>query len=75
MLSDHGFCSFRRGVNLNSWLRENGYLALRGEDIDWSRTRAYTFGLGGFYLNLRGREASGIVAPEDADALKAELIG
>src|SRR5262249_36821955 len=29
VLSDHGFCSFRRGVNLNAWLRENGYLALK----------------------------------------------
>ncbi len=83
VLSDHGFCSFRRGVNLNSWLLRNGYLSLSGdrqesgeyfEGIDWSRTRAYTFGLGGLYLNLRGREAQGIVDPEDADRLKAELI-
>lgn len=73
VLSDHGFCSFRRGVNLNSWLHENGYLAMLGEEIDWSRTRAYTFGLGGLYLNLRGREARGIVAPEDAGALTKEL--
>jgi predicted AlkP superfamily phosphohydrolase/phosphomutase len=83
VLSDHGFCSFRRGVNINSWLRRNGYLALQGDreesgeyldGIDWSRTRAYTFGLGGLYLNLRGREAGGIVDPQDAPALKAELI-
>ena len=26
VLSDHGFCAFRRGVNLNTWLLENGYL-------------------------------------------------
>jgi predicted AlkP superfamily phosphohydrolase/phosphomutase len=83
VLSDHGFCSFRRGVNLNSWLRRNGYLALQDdreesgeyfEGIDWARTRAYTFGLGGLYLNLRGREAQGIVDREGAAALKAELI-
>ena len=30
--------------------------------------------MGGLYLNLRGREAQGIVDPRDADALKAELI-
>ncbi len=29
VLSDHGFCAFRRGVNLNSWLRANGYLVLQ----------------------------------------------
>jgi predicted AlkP superfamily phosphohydrolase/phosphomutase len=83
VLSDHGFCSFRRGVNLNSWLQRNGYLALRGdgeesgqyfEGIDWSRSRAYTFGLGGLYINQRGREAGGIVDPEHAPALQAELI-
>ncbi|MCK7480626.1 MAG: alkaline phosphatase family protein [Candidatus Moduliflexus flocculans] len=28
VMSDHGFKSFRRGVNLNSWLRQNGYLTL-----------------------------------------------
>jgi len=84
VLSDHGFCSFRRGVNLNAWLHQNGYLALEpgrtesGEyflGVDWSRTSAYTFGLGGVYLNLRGREARGIVASEDAAGLEAELIG
>jgi len=83
VLSDHGFCSFRRGVNLNSWLLGNGYLALKDdaeesgeyfEGIDWPRTRAYTFGLGGLYLNLCGREAQGIVDPRDASSLKAELI-
>lgn len=80
VLSDHGFCAFRRGVNLNSWLLLNGYLTLRSESgeyfegIDWLKTRAYTFGLGGLYLNLRGREAQGIVEPQDAAALKAELI-
>jgi predicted AlkP superfamily phosphohydrolase/phosphomutase len=83
VLSDHGFCAFRRGVNLNSWLLREGYLALDGgrtssgeylEGIDWSRTRAYTFGLGGVYLNLRGREAQGIVTTEEAGALKDELV-
>jgi len=83
VLSDHGFCSFQRGVNLNSWLRDNGYLALLEErsesgdyfeGIDWDRTRAYTFGLSGIYLNLQGREAHGIVPKNEAAALKAELI-
>jgi len=85
IMSDHGFKSFRRGVNLNSWLLRNGYLSLKegktgsGEwfsDVDWDRTRAYGLGLGGLYLNLRGREAKGVVAPgEEARRLKAELSG
>ena len=85
VMSDHGFKSFRRGVNVNSWLWKNGYLALKdgktasGEwfkDVDWDRTKAYGLGLGGIYLNLKGREAKGIVAPgAEAEALKDELVG
>jgi predicted AlkP superfamily phosphohydrolase/phosphomutase len=77
--SDHGFQSFRRGLNLNNWLAEKGYLATREitkKDqggylafVDWSRTRAYAVGLGTIYLNLRGRERDGIVDPADAPAL------
>jgi predicted AlkP superfamily phosphohydrolase/phosphomutase len=82
VVSDHGFKSFSRCVNLNAWLHQNGYLALKDdkaesgdwfEDVDWSRTRAYTMGLNGLYLNLKGRERQGIVAPEQAEALRAEL--
>jgi len=83
VMSDHGFKSFRRGVNLNSWLHRNGYLALTpgkaesGEwfkDVDWTKTKAYALGLGGLYLNLEGREAHGVVDPgAEAVALKAEL--
>jgi predicted AlkP superfamily phosphohydrolase/phosphomutase len=82
--SDHGFTSFRRGINLNAWLLEEGYLHLKPgadgssewlRDVDWSRTRAYALGLAGMYLNLRGRESEGIVEPgEEAEALKAEII-
>ncbi len=83
VLSDHGFCAFRRGVNLNSWLHQNGYLALKPdaeagsffEGVDWSKTRAYALGLGGMYMNIQGREAHGIVAPgKEADALRREII-
>lgn len=84
VLSDHGFTSFKRGVNLNSWLHQNGYLALKegatGEtvyfgDVDWSRTRAYALGLGGMYLNMRGREAQGTVVPgSEAKQLRQEII-
>ncbi|MCC7262162.1 MAG: alkaline phosphatase family protein [Candidatus Latescibacteria bacterium] len=85
VISDHGFCNFRRGVNLNTWLHANGYLALKegasrsGEwfaQVDWSRTRAFALGLSGIYLNRQGREAQGVVAAgEELAQLKAELIG
>jgi len=84
VMSDHGFKSFRRGVNLNTWLYQNGYLALTQSptgaewfhDVDWSRSRAYAVGLGGIYLNLKGREARGTVLPgTEEKSLKQELIG
>ncbi|MDD8027828.1 MAG: alkaline phosphatase family protein, partial [Acidobacteriota bacterium] len=83
IMSDHGFQSFRRGVNLNTWLQRNGYLALKEgaagteewfKGVDWSRTKAYALGLGGVYVNQKGREAQGIVAPgAEAAALRREL--
>jgi predicted AlkP superfamily phosphohydrolase/phosphomutase len=85
VLSDHGMNSFRRGLNLNTWLFENGFLALKnggqpGEEqddffrnVDWSRTRAYALGLGGIFVNLKGRETNGIVEPAEAPDLKRQL--
>ncbi len=44
------------------------------ENVDWSKTRAYAMGLGEVYVNLKGREAQGIVNPgPEYDALKNEL--
>jgi len=84
VMSDHGFKSFRRGVNLNSWLWKEGYLACKNssgseemfKDVDWSKTRAYALGLSGIYLNLKGRESQGIVASgEEASSLRKEICG
>jgi predicted AlkP superfamily phosphohydrolase/phosphomutase len=84
VLSDHGFNSFQRGVNLNGWLLEEGFLKLKDgadgsaewlKDVDWSRTKAYSLGLTGMFLNLEGREANGIVKPgAEARAVKKEII-
>ncbi len=83
VMSDHGFASWRRAFHLNSWLRDVGYLTLadpyRLDDpgffgnVDWSRTRAYGLGLNGLYLNMLGREAGGIVRPEERAALLADI--
>ncbi|MCC6406807.1 MAG: alkaline phosphatase family protein, partial [Planctomycetes bacterium] len=81
---DHGFQTFRREVNLNNWLFEQGYLAIRpvtdkratrniGDWVDWENTKAYALGLGGLYVNLKGREGKGIVEPAEKDALLAEI--
>jgi predicted AlkP superfamily phosphohydrolase/phosphomutase len=83
LISDHGFCSFDRGVNLNTWFREEGYLHLKDDratsgewfdGVDWERTRAFSLGLTGMFLNRKGREEKGIVGEgEEARALKREI--
>lgn len=73
VMSDHGFASWRRAFNLNTWLRNEGYLGQAAGAIDWRRTRAYGIGLNGLYINVRGREVHGIVPTEQRDALMAEI--
>jgi predicted AlkP superfamily phosphohydrolase/phosphomutase len=81
LCADHGFTSFRWQVEVNNWLHEQGYLAVRdGLDstadgkstlgyVDWENTKAYAIGLGMVFLNLEGREPFGIVPRSEARAL------
>lgn len=84
VLSDHGFAPYDRSFNLDTWLLQNGYIALKPNhaagqgdlfnDVDWPHTRAYGLGLNGLYLNLRGRERWGPVGPgAEAQALMNEI--
>lgn len=81
VMSDHGFTSFARGVNVNAWLAREGYLTLKEgaaggkwlEGVDWSRTRAFALGLAGIYVNVAGRERQGIVPRDGVTALKKEI--
>lgn len=82
VLSDHGFNTFRRGIDLNRWLELNGYLTVddsrRSEDylagIDWQNTRAFAIGLTGIFLNLKSRFSQGIVDDGNvANRLKTEI--
>jgi predicted AlkP superfamily phosphohydrolase/phosphomutase len=82
VISDHGFNTFRRGVDLNRWLEENGYLkvdhAQRHKEhlagVDWSQTKAFALGLTGIFLNIKDKYAHGIVAPgSEADKLREEI--
>ncbi len=84
VMSDHGFSPFRRSFNLNTWLKESGYHTLitpwkQGrEDLfmntNWSRTKAYSFGLNSLYINQKGREAEGAVNPgPEKEALVREI--
>jgi predicted AlkP superfamily phosphohydrolase/phosphomutase len=85
VLSDHGMNSFERGVHLNTWLHGAGLLAFRNGDkpgeeggdffhnVDWDRTKAYAVGLGGIYLNLKGREEKGVVGQDEVESLKSTI--
>lgn len=80
-LSDHGFGEFKRQFNLNTWLRDNGYIHPASaydlkEPLNWGQTKAYGMGINSLYLNLRGREGEGIIKPgEEREELLAELTG
>lgn len=82
VISDHGFNTFRRGIDLNRWLEENGYLkvddAQRHKEqfagVDWLQTRAFAVGLTGIFLNIKDKYANGIVEPgSEADQLREEI--
>ena len=48
VMSDHGFHSFRRSVNLNTWLVQNGYMVFEGQESD-KKSIADLFGRGRFW--------------------------
>jgi predicted AlkP superfamily phosphohydrolase/phosphomutase len=83
VMSDHGFVPMYREFNLQTWLAEQGYLQFKAgstagearglEYVDWSRSRAYGLGFQSLYLNLKGREAAGIVEPADAGRVAGEI--
>jgi len=88
VMSDHGFAHYRTKVHLNTFLARRGYLAVRAAgrgvprplgQIDWARTQAYALGLNQVFVNLRGREARGAVAPEERELvlgrLERDLLG
>jgi predicted AlkP superfamily phosphohydrolase/phosphomutase len=85
--SDHGFSPFRKSVNLNRWLIDQGLMTLTGDPdpadeeggvlfrhVDWGNTAAYALGFSSIYLNLSGREGKGVIDPSDAATLKRKIM-
>jgi len=78
-LVQEGFLA-REGEQAADRKRDEAFLGGQfWQGVDWSRSRAYSLGLGQIYFNLRGREAQGIVEPGDdytrlADELSAKLL-
>jgi predicted AlkP superfamily phosphohydrolase/phosphomutase len=50
--SDHGFASFRKAVNINTWLVRNGYMTLSRLDPVRDRNLEDLFGRGTFWPNV-----------------------
>jgi predicted AlkP superfamily phosphohydrolase/phosphomutase len=86
VVSDHGTKRMDGGICFNEWLIRNGYLTLEATPteptpigkvaIDWTRTQAW--GDGGYYgrlfMNVRGREPQGIIAPADYERVRSDII-
>ncbi len=52
VMSDHGFHSFRREVNLNTWLLQNGYMTIKGQGATQTHNLAQLFGRGQFFADV-----------------------
>jgi predicted AlkP superfamily phosphohydrolase/phosphomutase len=80
LLSDHGFCSIRREVFYNRWLYDAGYLRFKQtppKDLaDLSPdSLAYSLDPGRIFINLKGREREGRVAPgAEYEQLRDRLV-
>jgi predicted AlkP superfamily phosphohydrolase/phosphomutase len=87
IVSDHGAKTAEGFICVNEWLIREGLLVLQSDppaggltpfsklQVDWSRTTAW--GEGGYYgrlfLNVRGREPDGTIAPEDYERVRDDL--
>jgi len=52
IVSDHGFHSWRKAVNLNSWLVQHGYMVLKGQETSRDKTLGDLFSGGEFFEHV-----------------------
>ncbi len=79
VISDHGFAPYRKNVQLNKLLAEEGFLEMKAGgstygDIYWGKTQAYALGFSSIYINLEGRERFGIVSEKDYESVRENII-
>jgi len=86
IVSDHGAKKMVGGICINEWLIQNGYMKLvqyPAESVpfnklivDWENTMVW--GEGGYYgrifMNVKGREPRGVIAPQHYEHFRNELI-
>ena len=85
VVSDHGAKPLDGGFCVNEWLIRQGWLVLNRYPrevtpfgqlaVDWDRTRVWSEG--GYYarvfLNVKGREPRGTIAPQDYEPFRDEV--
>ena len=85
VVSDHGAKRMKGAFCINEWLYQQGYLKinrfpdkatpLESTDIDWAKSIAW--GWGGYhariFLNLKGREKTGVVEAKDFEKIRNEI--
>jgi predicted AlkP superfamily phosphohydrolase/phosphomutase len=50
-------------------------ITLSYKDIDWEKTKAFSFGVGGgIYINVNGKEKMGCVNPEEYEIVREQII-
>lgn len=52
IVSDHGFQSWRKAVNLNTWLVEHGFMVLKGQQASRDKTLGDLFGGAEFFEHV-----------------------
>jgi len=79
VVSPNGQAPVHTVVNLNKLLVDRKWLVLqRNGSIDAAKTRAYAEAAGGLahiYVNVKGREAAGIVEQAELDKLEGDIVG
>jgi len=74
-LVEHGFMALQGQAPGDKKLQDLFGGGTFWENVDWSHTKAYAMGLGQVYINLKGREAHGIVWPgEESKRLQDDLV-
>lgn len=79
VLSDHGFCSIKQEVFVNTWLHERGYLQYTKDQPEGLQDMApssvaYSLDPGRIFLNMKGREPDGrVTAGDEFERLRREI--
>ncbi len=78
ILSDHGFCSINKEVEVNKWLEDRGYLKYRVEAPESvadmaGESKAYSLLPGRIFINRSGREVLGTVDAREYFDLREEI--